>query len=66
MYNCELNMEERKIIAKEGEESICEANISVNDGIATVDFENGFKISLCSVCQGYLICRANGKCKKTS
>lgn len=40
MYNCELNMEERKIIAKEGEEIICEANISVNDGIATVDFES--------------------------
>ena len=40
MYNCELNMEERKIIAKEGEEIICEANISVNEGIATVDFES--------------------------
>ncbi len=40
MYNCELNMEERKIIAKEGEEIICEANVSVNEGIATIDFES--------------------------
>lgn len=55
MYNYELDMKELKFVAKEGEEKICEADVSIDDDVATVNFVS---MKYCTVALGVKVCNA--------